>query len=130
MKWFFLIALFLLQACTQEPMDSETVPSVPNDMVTEEFEPQIYDPNATGDTVNYRDKNGLRQGIWLDWYDSGLYEIKNEREYRNDTLNGIYIDYHDNGRYKITGEYAMGQAVGTWTFYDENGTLDSTYTLN
>jgi antitoxin component YwqK of YwqJK toxin-antitoxin module len=39
---------------------------------------------------------------------------------------GPYFYYYENGKLKIKGEYKDDEKSGTWTYYDEKGTLVKT----
>lgn len=45
--------------------------------------------------VNRRDKNGLRQGVWVTFWPNG--KIRQDGTYRDDKKNGYFKDYAENG---------------------------------
>ena len=66
--------------------------------------------------------NGIRQGNWLFYYDSGQLLLK--VNYDNGKKNGREITYYENGMILSEGEYKNGKRVlPTWSIYDESGNL-------
>ena len=65
-------------------------------------------------------KNGIREGNWLFYYDSGQLLLKGY--YINGKKNGEEITYYENGAILSKGEYKDDKRVlPTWKIYDENG---------
>ena len=87
-----------------------------------------------GDTLNYTDENGWKQGIW-EYRGDGLKKVKiipvrkseglqldgtvqMVRQYYNDTLHGIFESYKmcDDFGLCIKGTYILGKKDGQWEF--------------
>jgi antitoxin component YwqK of YwqJK toxin-antitoxin module len=65
-------------------------------------------------------KNGIREGNWLFYYDSGQLLLKGY--YINGKKNGEEITYYENGTILSKGEYKDDKRVlPTWKIYDVNG---------
>ena len=66
-------------------------------------------------------KDGKKHGICTMWYMNG--EKMYEAHYENDVLHGAFIQWYDNGKKDYEAEYSHGTAVGTWKFYNKDGSL-------
>ena len=55
--------------------------------------------------INRKDKNGLRQGVWKDFYHSGV--VKTEGPYSDDKKNGYFKEYSIKGSLLNTTKYVM-----------------------
>ena len=55
--------------------------------------------------INRRDKNGLKQGAWKEFYSNGI--LKKEGPYLNDKKNGYFKEYAKNGSLVNTTKYVM-----------------------
>ena len=62
-----------------------------------------------------------KHGICTMWYMTG--EKMYEAHYENDVLHGAFIQWYDNGKKDYEAEYSHGTAVGTWKFYNKDGSL-------
>ena len=49
-----------------------------------------------------------------------------ELDFKNGLRNGNYLKYHTNGKFSCRGQYLNNYLDGTFEFYDENGSLDTT----
>jgi antitoxin component YwqK of YwqJK toxin-antitoxin module len=68
------------------------------------------------------DEAGLRQGPWIDKYESG--EIKSKGKYKNGKRVGEWNFYHKNGKTEQEGKYNdAGKPHGLWKWYYESGNL-------
>jgi len=66
------------------------------------------------------DDNGLRQGLWKEFYETG--ELRSEGHYRNSTLTGNWNFYFQDKRVEITGSYNnKGEKIGEWIWYYSDG---------
>lgn len=83
------------------------------------------------------DKEGKKQGDWLDYYRSGT--VKAKGKYVNNLREGKWQFYFENGKIEQTGTYKLGRQSGAWKwFYDTgeilieeefyNGKLEGIYT--
>lgn len=70
-----------------------------------------------------KDKNGEKTGIWKMYTPRGV--EKSITVYEAGKRNGHIVVRHDNGAIHYTGEYEMGERIGEWKFYDENGSFVS-----
>jgi antitoxin component YwqK of YwqJK toxin-antitoxin module len=59
--------------------------------------------------INRHDANGLKQGIWKEFYSEG--KIKNEGRYTDDLKNGYFKDYDEQGNLVNTSKYEFGKLV-------------------
>lgn len=57
--------------------------------------------------INRRDKNNLKQGMWKNFYESGI--LKNECNYSDDKKNGFYKEYSLSGSLLNTEKYVKGE---------------------
>jgi len=101
-----------------------------------------------GDTINYTDAKGMKQGFWRYFWPNGdlKYEVfyeNNEKEgleiryfdaqdciefsntYKNGVLSGPSVTYHPNCNVKIEEAYLAGKKHGYERVYDENGFLQT-----
>jgi antitoxin component YwqK of YwqJK toxin-antitoxin module len=56
--------------------------------------------------INRKDANGLKQGMWKEFYPSGI--VKNEVNYSDDKMNGYLKEYAPNGSLSNTTKYING----------------------
>ena len=56
--------------------------------------------------VNRRDKNGLKQGTWKEYYTDG--KVKIEETYKNNLLDGLYKEYDEKGKLLLSLNYQNG----------------------
>lgn len=102
---------------------------------------------AQTDTVNQRDQNQLRQGIWLEYFEDGQVKkrtnfiddlpqggetgyYKNGQEkytiiWKDSIPNGFYQIYYQSGSIKETGVWRNNHNVGSQVEYYETGTVKS-----
>ena len=40
--------------------------------------------------------------------------------------NGPYVEHYDSGKKKLEGHFKDGKQVGTWTYWNEDGTVEKT----
>ncbi|MGB1031062.1 MAG: toxin-antitoxin system YwqK family antitoxin [Flavobacteriales bacterium] len=66
-------------------------------------------------------QNELRNGIWISYYDNS--QKWSQQIYVDGSREGDYMVWWPNGKIRIQGQYAKGQEVGKWFFYDELGVL-------
>ncbi len=59
--------------------------------------------------INRKDKNGLKQGVWKEFYPNGI--IKSETTYKDDLMHGYYKEYDDHGNLVVTMLYENGAIV-------------------
>jgi antitoxin component YwqK of YwqJK toxin-antitoxin module len=68
-----------------------------------------------------RIKNGVRNGPWLAYYDTGGLVYKGD--YKNGEREGPWVSYWQNGQLFYKGEYKNDKREGRWVHYGENGDL-------
>jgi antitoxin component YwqK of YwqJK toxin-antitoxin module len=64
-------------------------------------------------------KDGVRNGLWEQYYTDGKLKLK--CAFADDMKNGPLRTFHINGKPWLTGQYANGNADGTWAYLDEKG---------
>lgn len=68
------------------------------------------------------DKEGLKQGNWKEYYDSG--KLKAKGKYKDDVKIGLWVYYYKNGKIEQKGHYnEKGKPTGEWKWYYRNGQL-------
>jgi hypothetical protein len=103
-------------------------------------------PVVDGVQVNQYDNDGVKQGIWVTYYDKYYYDgtleskgnyINGSREgkwvfyttggdldyecnYKNNKLNGLWVAYYQNGNFYNRGNYKNGDKDGVWEWYRKN----------
>ncbi len=66
------------------------------------------------------DDNGKKQGLWKEFYESGLLRAKGH--YQNSLPVGAWNYYYEDGSVEITGAYSKkGKKDGPWWWYYANG---------
>jgi|LSQX01.1.fsa_nt_gb antitoxin component YwqK of YwqJK toxin-antitoxin module len=60
-------------------------------------------------TINRTDNEGLKQGTWMEFYQSG--NVKTEMTYKDDQLHGYYKEYDVRGNLNLTMLYDNGSMV-------------------
>lgn len=66
-------------------------------------------------------KDGKKHGVCTMWYMNG--EKMFEATYDNDVLHGTFVQWYDNGEKDYEAQYNQGKAVGTWKYYNRDGSL-------
>jgi antitoxin component YwqK of YwqJK toxin-antitoxin module len=62
-----------------------------------------------------------KQGSWKQYYQTGAPRLF--AQYSKDLLNGSYEVYYADGKNKIKGVFLDSRTHGTWSYFDETGTL-------
>lgn len=75
-----------------------------------------------GDTINFTDKNGQKQGNWK-IFDKAKTKVMDEGKYVNDKKEGAWKKYYESGKVKSELTYVTNKADGYAKFYYENGNL-------
>lgn len=76
-----------------------------------------------GDTVNYTDANGKKQGHWIYWYTTGG-QVKEEGEFKNSRKEGLWTKYYENGNLWSEITYKNNKSAGPYTTYFSNGQVE------
>ena len=67
-------------------------------------------------------KNGLREGSWEEYYNSGaLFE---KGDYKKGKRESSWVGYHENGQLWYKGDFKNGKQEGSWVNYSKNGQLE------
>ncbi|RMG80769.1 MAG: hypothetical protein D6707_05880, partial [Bacteroidetes bacterium] len=74
-------------------------------------------------TVNFTDKNGLRQGYWVKKYPDGKKYI--EGTFKDGKRTGIFRQYHENGVLAARLIYSLNHDTVKAEFFHENGNIMS-----
>jgi antitoxin component YwqK of YwqJK toxin-antitoxin module len=72
-----------------------------------------------GDTVNQKDAEGLKQGLWVSFYEANKPE--SEITYVDNVPNGPCRFYYPNGKVREEGNWVVDKWVGQYKFYHPNG---------
>ncbi|MCG8575644.1 MAG: hypothetical protein MI810_12225 [Flavobacteriales bacterium] len=83
-----------------------------------------YHPNGELKIEGQYDDNGLRTGLWISYYDTGI--KWSESYYVAGKKDGHNLSFFPNGKVRYLGEYNDDQKIGEWKFYDEEGNLTQT----
>ena len=91
---------------------------------------QFLDKNMNKKLTKYR-SNGIKVikfDIGNNNYDKTMVFYKNgkpkeEKNYKNGSLNGNLISYWENGRIHTKGKYKNNHRTGTWETFDKRGKL-------
>lgn len=67
------------------------------------------------------DADGMRQGIWKEYYRSG--ELKAQGEYQDNERVGPWVYFSKEGQSELLGSYWQGKPDGEWLWYYENDKL-------
>jgi antitoxin component YwqK of YwqJK toxin-antitoxin module len=91
--------------------------------------------NGTGKFVNYFDSglveqegeymDGLKEGEWFLYFEGDGKPLMEESRYKKDLLEGRYVTHHASGKEALIGQYKTGKRIGKWTWYTEEGLVDS-----
>lgn len=85
------------------------------------FMHQYYYDGRLVQEIRYKDS--LKDGNLKEWFENGV--ISMEANYIRDTLNGSVIFYYKSGTTKVQMYYNMGVESGKWTYWKENGDVDT-----
>lgn len=72
-----------------------------------------------GDTVNKIDADGLKQGLWLEYHESG--KVKKRTYYLNDIPHGGESGFYKNGKVRYTIIWNQGVPHGFYQIYYQSG---------
>lgn len=137
-KWFQLLILFfsgiVLFSCSNEPAVTENK-NIHTDTLTSDFVFTSKTDSIIGDgeyvkyyksgVVEIRGtmKDGKREGLWKSWYEDG--SPWSETNFANGKKNGRTISWYDNEVKRYEGFYIDDKESSTWTFWDEQGNIQS-----
>jgi antitoxin component YwqK of YwqJK toxin-antitoxin module len=68
----------------------------------------------------------LKSGVWKEWYEL---QAREERRYVNGKLDGPRKKWYSNGKLKEEGNYKEGKENGRWTYYLEDGAIETSYDI-
>lgn len=75
--------------------------------------------------INRTDNNGLKQGIWKEFYSNG--NLKKEENYKDNLLHGYYREYNNNGQIIFTLLYENGAIVESANIDDTEINIVNSY---
>ena len=87
------------------------------------FEWNKDQPIVDGVQINQYTHDGLKTGMWEDYWDNG--QLSNKGPYKNDLKDGIWEYYYENGQLNIEGLYKNNKRDGDWVFYYMNGNIEN-----
>jgi len=76
-----------------------------------------------GRPINQYTHDGLRTGVWEDYWPSG--QLASKGPYKDDKAEGIWEFYYDNGEIRAKGLFKDGKMNGMYERYYNNGQLQS-----
>jgi len=144
-KLLIIPVLILFTACSEDTAQTDieietTAPEVAVDsseetniQITEnqpQNEPGLFQefyPNGALKMEGKNDENGLRNGLWIAYYEDGT--KWSESYYVKGKKSGHSLSFYPNGNVRYVGEYLDDEKIGTWKFYDENGDLSNEETF-
>ncbi|MEO0403419.1 MAG: hypothetical protein AAF193_00970, partial [Bacteroidota bacterium] len=128
-RWFlfFAIAMGFFTGCKSVP----TCEVKSNFETGEKKEERCTLDNQTTHTEFYQGGNiymqgdikegELREGTWQSFYEDGT--LWSEHHYLDGVKDGAYKVFWPNGNDRIMGQYAKGQEIGLWKFFDQDGVI-------
>lgn len=125
MKLLSLLALTLIAlafpSCEEEQPVQET-----QEVSLVEIKDGVYTEYYPGrKAIKYRgpqDENGLRDGMWYFYSESGV--EMSMTEYSHGKKHGDSFVRYPNGVMRYYGRYENDQQVGVWVTYDQNGKVE------
>jgi len=84
---------------------------------SQEFE--IYE----GDTINYIDKNNMKQGVWFFFNDNYTNKISQKGFYEDDKKNGLWETFFIDGKTKSQITFKNNRQYGSIKIYYPNGNI-------
>lgn len=80
--------------------------------------------SCEGTFLTAREKLVSKYDWWQGYADTVFYGYVGGRD-----RHGKFVWYYPSGQKKIEGEYLLGQITGTWTYYNEDGSVQKTETI-
>ena len=123
---FFLSIIALLFSCkgsdieNSESTEKDTTVAITLDATSSDKTVE-YHPNGNIKMEGNLNDDGLRQGLWIAYYENGT--KWSESYYVDGIRDGHSLSFFPNGRVRYVGEYKNDIKVGTWKFYNEDGSL-------
>ena len=68
-------------------------------------------------------KDNLKEGLWIDWYDSEERQIQSKENYQKYEKNGLWEEWYENGNRKLYGNYQDDRKIGKWSYWGPDGRL-------
>lgn len=126
----FFVLIIMLVAC--QGADNPEVENNEGDTTTDTLDtiaPEAtevnksveYHPNGNIKMEGKLNDNGRREGLWIAYYENGT--KWSESYYVDGLRDGHNLSFYPNGRIRYIGEYKQDVKVGTWKFYNDDGTL-------
>jgi antitoxin component YwqK of YwqJK toxin-antitoxin module len=82
---------------------------------------KIFDDNGVLLSRGIIDKEGNKQGDWLDYYRSGT--VRATGNYVNNLREGKWQFYFENGNLEQAGSYSLGRQNGPWKWFYKTGEI-------
>ncbi len=79
----------------------------------------LYHSNGRINYVNYRDKNGVSQGIFKVFYENG--QLSQIGKNVDGKFDGEFRTFFESGELKTIEFYKMGERIGTWISLSKTG---------
>lgn len=76
-----------------------------------------------GEVINFTDKNNLKQGLWVYFYDTLHTMVSCKGHFVDDKREGIWENIGRNGKLKSSYTYKHGQVLGQIKEYYDNGNI-------
>lgn len=109
---------FGLLSCQNDKNNGETQANVENSITIDSVE---YFPNSKQISRKGKLTNGKRDGIWIDYYESG--DVWTKKSYVQGNLDGEWSSYMQNGQIEVKGVYVQGKFDGERYEYYEDGKI-------
>lgn len=77
--------------------------------------------NIDIEQINQLDSNGLRQGLWRQWYDHEHKKLYWEGVYIKGNSHGIRREWYFNGKLSWEESYLNGSLHGVWRHWHPSG---------
>lgn len=127
---FFFAIIVVLMGCSGSANDAgNPVDHSSSDSLTDKTEPVTsndgktieYHPNGNIKMEGRLNEKGQRDGLWISYYENGT--KWSESYYVDGLRDGHNLSFFPNGRIRYVGEYKNDKKVGTWKFYNEDGSF-------
>ncbi|MBA7518801.1 hypothetical protein ES705_10874 [subsurface metagenome] len=82
---------------------------------------RIYNDNGKLLSLGIIDKEGKKEGEWINYYTSG--EIRAKGNNKNNQREGKWLFYFENGKIEQEGNYRKGKENGLWKWYYDSGEI-------
>ncbi len=77
--------------------------------------------NVMGQKYNNIDKQGRRQGKWIEYFDNG--KVRFEGQFKDDFPTGEFVYYDESGAVKVRNNYSSDGSVAESVMYSDSGVV-------